>query len=47
MATRDGEDPATLDGPAKKRGGCLNLGWGCLPLLVGGPMFLPLGLWLN
>jgi hypothetical protein len=27
-----------------ERGGCLRLGWGCLPL-VGGVALLPAGLW--
>ncbi len=31
---------------ASTRGGCLNLGWGCLPVLVGGVLLLPLGLFM-
>ena len=40
------EDPseATLDTDNKaKSGGCLNLGWGCLSVFVGGALLLPIG----
>jgi hypothetical protein len=33
-------------GPAAERGGCLKLGWGCLPVLAGLSLVLPAGLWL-
>lgn len=44
-----GEEPeeATLDTDRKvKTGGCLNLGWGCMSVIVGGFVVLPIGLWL-
>lgn len=33
-------------GPAAERGGCLKLGWGCLPAVIGLGLALPAGLWL-
>lgn len=45
-----GEEPDVAAGtttdemPAAERGGCMNLGWGCLPVLVGGMVALPTGL---
>jgi hypothetical protein len=47
-APRDGEAGARQDGedaPAAARGGCLKLGWGCLPVVVGLSLALPAGLW--
>lgn len=38
----DNDSPRT---EASTRGGCLKLGWGCLPVWMG-LMLLPAGLWL-
>ena len=44
MAVVDDSQEATLDTDRKeKTGGCLNLGWGCLSIFVGGALLLPVG----
>ncbi len=34
------------EAPAATRGGCLKLGWGCLPVWLGLCLALPAGMWL-
>ncbi len=47
MATGDESSEARLDTDSKeKTGGCLNLGWGCMSVFIGGMVLLPIGLWL-
>jgi hypothetical protein len=41
---RENPGPGTDPGGEPPRGGCLNLGWGCLPVLV--LLLFPTGLWL-
>ena len=44
MAAVDDSSEATLDTDVKRKsGGCLNLGWGCLSVFVGGALLLPAG----
>ena len=42
MATNDRDRDGGDEQPMAEKGGCLNLGWGCLPL-VAAVLMLPIG----
>jgi hypothetical protein len=46
MDRGEGETEAVPDGAGEKKGGCLNLGWGCLSVWAGLCLIVPAGFWL-
>jgi hypothetical protein len=46
MPTDDPARQAPEPPSDRPRGGCLNLGWGCLSVFLGFGLILPVGLWM-
>jgi hypothetical protein len=47
MAQEEGHIEARPGDESASRGGCLNFGWGCLPVLVGFVVMLPAAWWMG